>query len=1095
MKHKYLKRVFLSSFLLAGLTATTAQESRGLKQIKFENSSKISLQKAPNLIRTKLKLTANDNLQKIKSEIDNLGFTHEKYQQKFKGVKVEFGTYTAHAKNSTLRTMDGELYNVEKVNITPKLSKAAAFKKAIAHTGAQKYLWEVPAEAKNLGNYKKPTGELLILPKEVIGTTDARLAYKFDIYSVKPLSRGNLYIDAHTGEALFFNAIIKHLDEHAHSSKNLGAVAVGNLAAKFTAAIATGNAATRYSGTKSITTRVVGSSYALRDNTRGGGVNTYNSGGRPSYSATNFTDADNNWTAAEFDNSLKDNAALDAHWGAEMTYDYFQSKHSRNSYNGSNAAINSYVHYDDVAGGLGYDNAFWNGSVMTYGDGSSNGNEGNGNFDALTSIDVAAHEIGHAVCSSTANLAYQRESGGLNEGFSDIWGAAVEHFAKGNGNDALPDASVWLIGDEIDRRNGASALRSMSNPNERNQPDTYGGSFWKEPNCGAPTRANDYCGVHTNSGVLNYWFYLLTVGGSGTNDVNNAFSVEGIGMTKSAKISYRLEVNYLSANATFADARSGAITAASDLYGADSEEVKSVTNAWHAVGVGEAFGAGSTPSVCTSTINSFPYNESFESGVGAWTQSTSDSFDWTRDANGTPSGSTGPAAAAAGSFYMYTEASNPNFPTKTAIFNSPCFDLTSVSNPIMKFKYHMYGSSMGTLKLEVQEEGATIWTEVWSKSGDQGNSWEDAIVNLSSNKVKVRFNLTTASSYTSDAAIDAISVISGSSSSDTTAPTVVTNLVESNITETTATLNWSASTDNIGVTGYEIFQGTTSVGNVTETTANITGLTANTSYTYSIKAKDAAGNVSASSNNVTFTTLETTVTYCESKGNRITYEWIDFVSFGGMTNTTGANGGYGDFTSKIATVSQGSTNQLIISAGFASTAYTEFFTVWIDFNQNGTFESDEEVTTGSSNSAANRTADITIPASVKLGTTRMRVSMKYNTKSTACENFSDGEVEDYTVNINANTINSVVIAGIEPLGDEAISSLTVYPNPSADFIQVKLASSSNNMTYRIVNVIGGVVQSGRLSTSKLNVRNLNSGIYILEINDGQKIQTTKLLKK
>ena len=123
-------------------------------------------------------------------------------------------------------------------------------------------------------------------------------------------------------------------------------------------------------------------------------------------------------------------------------------------------------------------------------------------FDALTSLDVAAHEIGHAVTSNTANLAYRRESGGLNEGFSDIWGAAVEHYGKGNGNDASPDADAWLIGEEIDRRSGVSALRSMSNPNSRSQPDTYGGSFWKNPNCGTPTQANDYCGVHTNSGVF-----------------------------------------------------------------------------------------------------------------------------------------------------------------------------------------------------------------------------------------------------------------------------------------------------------------------------------------------------------------------------------------------------------------------------------------------------------------------------------------------------------------------------------------------------------------------------------------------------------------
>ena len=259
-----------------------------------------------------------------------------------------------------------------------------------------------------------------------------------------------------------------------------------------------------------------------------------------------------------------------------------KNKHNRNSFDNNGTPIRSYIHV-----GNELDNAFWNGSVMSYGDGSSNGQEGNGRFDALTSIDIAAHEIGHAVCTNTAALLYQRESGALNEGFSDIWAAAVEHFAKGNGNDRRPAAAVWLIGDQVDRRAGAVALRSMSNPNERGQPDTYDGKHWKDPNCLIPSTFNDRCGVHTNSGVLNYWFYLLTVGGSGTNDVGNSFSVSGIGMTKAAKISYRLEANYLSANSTFEDAREGAIIAASDLYGEESSEVRAVINAWYAVGVGE----------------------------------------------------------------------------------------------------------------------------------------------------------------------------------------------------------------------------------------------------------------------------------------------------------------------------------------------------------------------------------------------------------------------------------------------------------------------------------------------------------------------------
>ncbi len=216
-------------------------------------------------------------------------------------------------------------------------------------------------------------------------------------------------------------------------------------------------------------------------------------------------------------------------------------------------------------------------------------------FDALTSIDVAAHEIGHAVTEKTANLAYQKESGAMNEGFSDIWGASVEHYAKGNGSDTSPDAKIWLIGDEIDRRSGSAALRSMSNPNSQGQPDTYGGTYWVNVNC-TPTQYNDYCGVHTNSGVLNYWFYLSVVGGNGTNDKGNTYNVSGIGMNKAQLIAFRT-LTYLSANSTFANARTAAIQASTELYGSCSLETQAVTNAWYAVGVGAAFVNNCIPSI------------------------------------------------------------------------------------------------------------------------------------------------------------------------------------------------------------------------------------------------------------------------------------------------------------------------------------------------------------------------------------------------------------------------------------------------------------------------------------------------------------------
>ncbi|CAL2080413.1 GEVED domain-containing protein [Tenacibaculum sp. 190524A02b] len=501
-------------------------------------------------------------------------------------------------------------------------------------------------------------------------------------------------------------------------------------------------------------------------------------------------------------------------------------------------------------------------------------------------------------------------------------------------------------------------------------------------------------------------------------------------------------------------------------------------------------------SSCSSTINSFPYKEGFESGLGAWTQASGDDFDWSRQSGETRSGSTGPTSASAGSYYMYTESSSPNYPAKTAIFNGPCFDLAGVSNPRMSFKYHMYGAAMGTLKLEAKEEGASGWTTIWSKTGNQGNSWSTAEVNLTAKKVQLRFHMTTSTSYTSDAAIDAITISAGSSA-DTQAPSVPTNLSVSNVAQTTLTLNWNASSDNLGVTGYDVYQGTTKLGTTTNTSVNITELSAGTSYIFSVRAKDAAGNISASSTAVNVTTLSNAISYCSSQGNRSTHEWIDNVELGGMKNATGDNGGYEDFTSKVATLVQGSSNEMIVSAGFKSTAYTEHWAVWIDFNQNGTFETSEKVVSGSSSSANNLRATVDVPAGANLGQTRMRVSMKYNSAQTSCETFDDGEVEDYSVNIVANSSRTTVVAensNAELLGNEEVVAIVAYPNPARNYVSVRLASKAANVSYKIVNTLGSVVKTGT-DLNNINISKINAGVYLLKVNDGQKTITIKLIKQ
>ena len=174
---------------------------------------------------------------------------------------------------------------------------------------------------------------------------------------------------------------------------------------------------------------------------------------------------------------------------------------------------------------------------------------------------------------------------------------------------------------------------------------------------------------------------------------------------------------------------------------------------------------------CTGGISAFPYSESFENGFGAWTQASGDDFDWTRRSGSTPSSGTGPSSASQGSYYVYTESSNPNYSSKTAILNGPCFDLSNASTATFTFKYHMYGASnMGNLKLEASTDDGATWTSVWSKASSQSNSWLSASVDLSSytgDAVQLRFNGTTGTTWKGDMAVDnvGLSTSSGGGSS------------------------------------------------------------------------------------------------------------------------------------------------------------------------------------------------------------------------------------------------------------------------------------------------------------------------------------------
>jgi len=959
--------------------------------ITFNEKSSYKSSDFEQVFKDQLKLKSNSSFQKTTSETDQKGFVHEKFQLYHKGIKVEFATYTLHSKNGTIVSMSGETYSLENTNTIPTLSKQQAFAKALNQIDAKSYLWDNPTEAAEF-NYTKPAGELVLLPVSNDDMVTLKLAYKFDIYATNPVSRGDLYIDAVTGTALFYNATIKHLGEF---SNGISSAKTKSLLTKKNAMLVAANADTRYSGTQSIQTLLSGTSYILSDNTRGSGIQTFNMKKGTNYSsAVNFTDADNNWTAAEYNNTNKDNGALDAHWGAEKTYDYWSTVHGRNSYNNAGAAIKSYVHYSTA-----YDNAYWNGSVMTYGDGSGT------YFDILTSIDVAGHEIGHAVCSSTSNLAYQKESGAMNEAFSDIWGACIEYFAA-------PNKQRWLIGEDIERRAGHLSLRSMSNPKTELQPDTYGGTYWKTVSC-TPTSANDYCGVHTNSGVLNHWFYILTEGKTGTNDIGSSYSVTGIGIDKAAKIAFRTESVYLTANSTYANARTYGIQSAIDLYGANSPEVIATTNAFYAVGVGAAY-AGPADTVAPSAPTTL---------AASGTTTTTTTLSWT--------------------------ASTDN----VAVTGYNVYQGTTLLGTATTTSYNVTGLT-----------GATTYSfSVKAK---------DAAGNLS-------------------ASSNVVSVTTLTPVPDTTAPTAAT-LSAAGTTSTSTNLSWTGATDNVGVTGYDVYQGTTLKASVTTTSYTVTGLTASTSYTFYVVAKDAAGNISPASNTVSVTTTATTLTYCTATATNTVDERIGKVVFGTISNTSTGTAGYENFTALSTNAVRGTANTITITPTWTSTVYSEGYAVFIDYNQNGLFtDAGETVWTKAASTTTPVTGTFTIPTTALLGSTRMRVAMKYNAIPAACGSYTYGQVEDYTVNITLTaaglTAENVTYSATETL------DFNLYPNPTESRLNVSL--SDENATYEIVNYLGQEIKKGKLNQDGIDVSELNSGVYFLRVNSNQQSVSKKFIKK
>lgn len=511
------------------------------------NDKTVSQQEGTVWLNQALEASKSDSWTKYREEKDNIGFVHQRYQQYYEGFPVEGGVYILHSKDGYVQSANGVFFKGITAASSPVLSEAMALQKALDYVHAAVYKWQIPEEEHHIREEKNdvsatyfPKGTLVLAAKDRnYAPENFKLSYKFDIYAHQPLSRQYVFVDAVNGDIILTNDRIHHIDS-------------------------TGTAVTKFSGNRTIKADYVSpGNFRLRETARCG-IRTYNLQTGTNYSAAiDFTDTDNYWNNV---NAQKDEVATDAHWGSEVTYDFYKGNFNRDSYDNMNSNLLSYVHYS-----TNYVNAFWDGTRMTYGD----GNLGSG-FHPLTCLDVIGHEITHGVTEYTADLVYSYEPGALNESFSDIFGKAIEYANKAS-------TFTWIIGKEI--TTSGNGIRNMQNPNIHGDPDTYLGTNWY-------TGTGDNGGVHTNSGVQNYWFYLLCQGGSGTNDVGNAFNVTGIGFIKAQNIAYRNLSVYLTTTSEYADARFYAIQAAIDLYGACSPEHESVTRAWYAVNVGPNYIAG-----------------------------------------------------------------------------------------------------------------------------------------------------------------------------------------------------------------------------------------------------------------------------------------------------------------------------------------------------------------------------------------------------------------------------------------------------------------------------------------------------------------------
>lgn len=462
-------------------------------------------------------------------ELDRTGNRHVRLAQQYEGLPVYGGELIAHfSRDGVLEAVNGTFFEEIKVDPAPQKSSAEAVRTAM--NDLESFFGS--------GNPNVP--ELIIFSWEGVNY----LAWHLELFSHTPMGRWDYFVDASTGEVIF----------KANRIKDVDAIGIG----------------TGVMGTPRdhIDTDFDGLLYRMIDNTRQAGNNPHGHDGQMppgdaiiTYVASTSlpgalsVDTDNVWS------SPSQGSSVDGHVYSALMYDWLLGTFGRNSYDDSGGAMIVSVDYSAE----GNNNAYWDGSQLVVWSWSEERRSLAG------CPDVISHEWAHAVTDHASRLVYQKEPGALNESFSDMMAAAFE-FAH-----AAYDPPDWYIAE-----NGfldGSYMRDMSDPPAKGDPDYYGGANWSNVEGCTPTDRNDYCGVHTNSGVGNKWFYLLSVGG-----VHDSVSVTGIGIENAIRIAYHANCYYWTMLSTYSEAALATVLAAQDLDETGVWETQ-VQSAWTAVGV------------------------------------------------------------------------------------------------------------------------------------------------------------------------------------------------------------------------------------------------------------------------------------------------------------------------------------------------------------------------------------------------------------------------------------------------------------------------------------------------------------------------------